>query len=516
MTFWRTTLNLSINNTKLKSEPIQIKRGIYQGDSLSPLWFCLAINPLTNLLNSTGYGFNIRHNNTTLSKLNHLLYMDDIKLYASKKNHILSLLTLTENFSNDISMSFGIDKCKTQSICRGHYENLEYITKEGEIIKNLNKGEFYKYLGINQSNHIQHSIIKETSPKSAIERFNLPRENGGRGFSNLEILQHNQIASLKNYFLNRARDNTFFNALVSADKGYTPLNLSDNIISDIVEPNIPDTIANIKQKSLHGRYFKELEQPEINIQASHAWLKKSNIHPETEGFIFAIQNRVINTRNYKKHICGLQSIIDKCRICGTEGEKIEHIISSCTVLAQTEYKKRHDIFAKIIHMNLAVKFNLLKDTQPHYIYKPESCLENDNYKLYFDRTVLTDIHIQHNRPDIIILNKQQKQAYLLDIAVPNSHNITQTYNTKINKYLELSVAMRNLWCLEKISILPFIISATGIVPQSLFKNLKILDLENTLVVEIQKGILCHIVRKFLNIDTEYKTQKSQNAEARRR
>jgi hypothetical protein len=204
-------------------------------------------------------------------------------------------------------------------------------------------------------------------PKSAIERFNLPRENGGRGFSNLEILQHNQIASLKNYFLNRARDNTFFNALVSADKGYTPLNLSDNIISDIVEPNITDTIANIKQKSLHGRYFKELEQPEINIQASHAW-----------------------------------------------------------------------------HM---------------------------------------------------------------------------TYNTKINKYLELSVAMRNLWCLEKISILPFIISATGIVPQSLFKNLKILDLENTLVVEIQKGILlysCHIVRKFLNIDTEHKTQKSPNVEARRR
>jgi hypothetical protein len=171
------------------------------------------------------------------------------------------------------------------------------------------------------------------------------------------------------------------------------------------------------------------------------------------------------------------------------------------------------------HMNLAVKFNLLKNTQPHYSYTPESCLENDSYKLYFDRTILTDIHIKHNRPDIIILNKQQKQAYLLDIAVPNSHNITQTYNTKINKYSELSVAMRNLWCLEKISILPLVISATGIVPQSLFKNLKILNLDNTLVVEIQKGILlysCHIVRKFLNIDTEHNTQQSQNAEARRR
>jgi hypothetical protein len=133
----------------------------------------------------------------------------------------------------------------------------------------------------------------------------------------------------------------------------------------------------------------------------------------------------------------------------------------------------HDIFAKIIHMNLAVKFNLLKDTQPHYIYKPESCLENDNYKLYFDRTVLTDIHVQHNRPDIIILNKQQKQAYLLDIAVPNSHNITQTYNTKINKYLELSVAMRNLWCLEKNSILPFIISFFSLTLTQNIKHKKV-------------------------------------------
>jgi hypothetical protein len=71
-----------------------------------------------------------------------------------------------------------------------------------------------------------------------------------------------------------------------------------------------------------------------------------------------------------------------------------------------------------------------------------------------------------------------------------------------------------------ISILPLVISATGIVSQSLFKNLKILDLDNTLVVEIQKGILlysCHIVRKFLNIDTKHnKTQQSQNVEARRR
>jgi hypothetical protein len=46
------------------------------------------------------------------------------------------------------------------------------------------------------------------------------------------------------------------------------------------------------------------------------------------------------------------------------------------------------------------------------------------------------------------------------------------------------------------------------------------NIGNTLVVEIQKGILlysCHIVRKFLNINTEHnKIQQSQNVEARRR
>jgi hypothetical protein len=87
----------------------------------------------------------------------------------------------------------------------------------------------------------------------------------------------------------------------------------------------------------------------------------------------------------------------------------------------------------------------------------------------------------------------------LFLIISNEHNFLQNGRTVI--------------------ILVLVISATGIVPQSLFKNLKILDLDNTLVVEIQKGILlysCHIVRKFLNIDTEHNTQQSQNAEARRR
>jgi uncharacterized protein YeaC (DUF1315 family) len=51
------------------------------------------------------------------------------------------------------------------------------------------------------------------------------------------------------------------------------------------------------------------------------------------------------------------------------------------------------------------------------------------------------IEVKNWPPDIIILNKQQKQAYLLDIAVPNSHNITQTYRVTDEKPLMLYLAL---------------------------------------------------------------------------
>jgi len=40
----------------MQSQPIQIRRGIFQGDSLSPLLFCVALISLTNELNRAVVG----------------------------------------------------------------------------------------------------------------------------------------------------------------------------------------------------------------------------------------------------------------------------------------------------------------------------------------------------------------------------------------------------------------------------------------------------------------------------
>jgi len=50
-----------VKNHWIMSDAIRV-RGI-QGESLSPLWFCLALNLLSYLLNRTKYGFGIHSGN---------------------------------------------------------------------------------------------------------------------------------------------------------------------------------------------------------------------------------------------------------------------------------------------------------------------------------------------------------------------------------------------------------------------------------------------------------------------
>ena len=64
--------------------------------------FCIALAPLSNLLNSSSYGYKIQE-----GKLNHLFCMEDLKTYAMDDNEQKGLLTTVKTFSDDIKMEFG-------------------------------------------------------------------------------------------------------------------------------------------------------------------------------------------------------------------------------------------------------------------------------------------------------------------------------------------------------------------------------------------------------------------------
>ena len=77
---------------------VEIKRGIFQGDSLSPLVFVLALTPLSLILRKAASEFS-----ESKEKIN-LLFMDDLKLYSRSEKGLDSLVQKVRVFSEDTGM----------------------------------------------------------------------------------------------------------------------------------------------------------------------------------------------------------------------------------------------------------------------------------------------------------------------------------------------------------------------------------------------------------------------------
>ncbi|CAG9836289.1 unnamed protein product [Diabrotica balteata] len=225
-------------------------------------------------------------------------------------------------------------------------------------------------------------------------------------------------------------------------------------------------------KPLHGRHQNELSQDYVDNIASNYWLTSENMFPETEGSLLPIQDQVIPNKNYLKYIVKDPQVQnDKCRYGCQAQETIQYLTGGCLAFAATEYKERHDSVGKILHQEIASKLGLLQTNHlPYYQYVPESILENDNYMLYWDRTVLTDQTVAHNRPHLVLVNKLTRQTTLIDVAIPNSNNLRVKYNEKIAKYRDLEIQIRRQWRME--STQTIILSTTGVIPKNLLENIK--------------------------------------------
>lgn len=252
---------------------------------------------------------------------------------------------------------------------------------------------------------------------------------------------------------------------------------------------------------MHGKFPKAIHESHVETPSSLQWLSDGYLYPETEGFIMAIQDRVCRTRNYEKH-CMNMPVVDKCRKCGTSGETIEHIMAGCTALADSAYLGRHNQLAKIVHRQLALKHGMLNSgAPPYYKYNPAPVMEANNTIIYWDRPIFTDKTVAFNRPDIVLIDRNKKEAILVDIAVPLTHNLKKTETEKITKYEDLALEIKQMWKLQSVKTYPLVISAEGVVSKNFRKNLKLMGLPQRILNYGQKAVIlqtCHIVRKFLN------------------
>ena len=119
----------------------------------------MAMIPLSLILRKANSGYLFKDK----TKINHLIYMDDVNLFGKNKIKVKDLMNTVRVFSEDICMEFGIDKCATVVVRRGKLdkENNDLVLSNDAIIKSLDENTSYKYLGMLETENIKNSEMKE-------------------------------------------------------------------------------------------------------------------------------------------------------------------------------------------------------------------------------------------------------------------------------------------------------------------------------------------------------------------
>ena len=546
MKFWKTVLTIN----SIGIGVVLIKCGIFQGDSLSPILFIICLIPLSAILGMNKMGYKLDLNTI----VNHLLYMDDLKLYAKNDKEIDALTNTVRIFSADINMEFGFKKCAKVTINRGKLEKGKGIPILDKEIKNLDIEEDYKYLGLLETNQFctkqiktkaketykkrlrnilksklhgrnqitaintfalpvltyPAGIIKFTKeelkemdtmtrknltmygslhPRSDVDRLYVAREKGGRGLLSIEDSIRKVENDIAEYLDKTEEPILKLTKEITINKEPIPKSINKKEVEKRRE-------TNWKEKKLHGIWHKHINEydPKTNC-----WLQKSNLKPATESLILAAQDQALRTNWYDSNILKT-SDEQHCRRCKAYPETIAHIVSGCPELAQGVYLKRHNAVASYLHWMICGNERL--ERQAHwYDHEPKKVLENEKVKVLYDFTIRTDKKIEHRKPDIVVVNKEEQKTTIIDIACPMDHNAKKKELEKINNYNELAFELERLWK-TKTKIIPIVIGALGTITDNLQKNLTVLNLKQIEIHQLQKAVLLqtgNILRKHLRI-----------------
>ena len=185
MKTWRT--NIPVNNDSLGK--VCIRRGIFQGDSLSPLLFVLALMPLSMILWKVSAGYEMKKDEC---KINHLLFMADLKMFANNEE-IDSLVQTIRIFSDDIGMKFGLEKCASMTKKRGKRVHSEGIAlPDGAQMRALGEEESYRNLDVLESDYVLHEESKVRMRAEYIRRVRKclkSKLNGGNTVKAIDEVQ---------------------------------------------------------------------------------------------------------------------------------------------------------------------------------------------------------------------------------------------------------------------------------------------------------------------------------------
>ena len=115
--------------------------------------------PLNHILRKCTAKYKLRK---LQEKINHLMYMDDIKLFAKNEKELETLIHTVRIYSQDIGMEFGIEKWATIVMKSGKRHLTDGMKQPNqEKIRTLGEKETYKNLGIIKALTIKQVLMKK-------------------------------------------------------------------------------------------------------------------------------------------------------------------------------------------------------------------------------------------------------------------------------------------------------------------------------------------------------------------
>ena len=72
-----------------------------------------------------------------------------------------------------------------------------------------------------------------------------------------------------------------------------------------------------------------------------------------------------------------------------------------------------------------------------YDHAPKGVVESDEIKVLWDFMIQSDHRIEYQKPDIVVVEKEEKKCLIVDIAILDDKNVGVKEEEKIQKYDKL-------------------------------------------------------------------------------
>ena len=136
--------------------------------------------------------------------------------------------------------------------------------------------------------------------------------------------------------------------------------------------------------------------------------------------------------------------------------------------------------------------------------------EDGQCEIWWNRPIETTVKLDHNRPNVTLINRQDNEWTIVEFSVPWDKNVLLKGEEKITRYIPLAKEIRKVHGVST-KIVPIILGSLGIVTKQLKADLAVLGMERMLG-GLQTSVLIgthNILRKVINSDSKGKRKKKK-------